>query len=262
MPELPDVEEQIKLLKPWLKGKQIAKTIAPASVRQRGGFSERDFISNTQKKTIESLSRKGKWILVRFRGEGGMAIHLGMTGYLTHSQNAQAENVRASFKLNDKSFVHFQDSRMFGKILTASRFTDLLKRPALTNLGPDALKELSLKHLEKILHSSARIKIVLMDQKNLTGLGNVYTTEALWFAKIFPGKPANKVVGDKALVKSLFKSIRLALRRGMDSYKKHKEMQTKVYGRVTKPCPRCKTPLKAITIAQRTSTFCPECQKP
>ena len=137
-------------------------------------------------------------------------------------------------------------------------------------LGPDALK-LSAADLRGRLGQSRRaIKVALLDQRALAGVGNLYATEALWRAKIHPARRARAVAKDPAAVRRLLLAIRAALRHGLRTYAGQEEPEYieeggpnpfYCYDRAGQRCRRCGTTIRAMTIGGRTSAYCPHCQK-
>lgn len=263
MPELPDVEARAKRLRRWTCGHRIVGVTPPDGKRQRAQLSAAEFIRRVRGKTVRSVNRKGKWILVELSGDAGIGIHLGMTGDLEHDRRPEGGRfAHAHFQLDDRSWVHYVDPRRFGKMIAARRYSDLLAHPAIAEVGPDALSELSVVQLrEALAHSSRKIKEVLMDQHAMSGIGNVYATEALWIAKIHPSLRADRASQNPAQVRNLHRAIRSALKRGLKSYDRKKDFKPSVYGRAGLACPRCGTEIRSTVVGARTSAFCPRCQK-
>src|SRR5215470_10863199 len=200
MPELPEVETNARNLARWATGRNILAATAPPGTRELGGLSRAAFVRRVVGRTVEDVTRRGKWILVRLSGrlsgDDGLGIHLGMTGKISNVPGQRF--TRATFSLDDGAVVGFVDSRRFGRLL-AAKYEDLLARPDIRRVGPDALFELDARGLRAALARTRRtVKEALLDQTLLAGVGNLYATEALWRAKIHPATPAPRVAADAA----------------------------------------------------------------
>jgi formamidopyrimidine-DNA glycosylase len=214
------------------------------------------------------VTRQGKWILVRLSADAGLGIHLGMTGDLVLTRDGEPPRFsRAALVLDDGARVHFTDARRFGRLLAVSRFEALLKLPALASQGPDALA-VGLGELRERLRSSRAVKVALMDQAVLAGLGNVYAGDALFVARIHPARPARAVAGNAALARRLHAAIRAVLGKGLARYEAGSPREEgsgelypgSIYGRAGKPCPRCRRPLASMRLGGRTTVYCGRCQ--
>jgi formamidopyrimidine-DNA glycosylase len=162
--------------------------------------------------------------------------------------------------------------RKFGFVSLHTK-EEILTLPFIRNLGKEPLKDLSLKDFKNLLsHSNRAIKVLLLDQSKIAGIGNIYDCEALWIAGIRPQKPANSL--RQIEIKKLFTAIEDVLREGIlrggasdNSYRNlfggKGEYQNffKVYGRTGKPCLRCQTPIIRVSLGGRGTFFCPKCQK-
>jgi formamidopyrimidine-DNA glycosylase len=268
MPELPEVETNARNLARWATGRNILSATAPPGTRELGGQSRAAFVRRVVGRTVEGVTRRGKWILVRLSGGDGLGLHLGMTGKISNVPGQRF--TRATFSLDDGTVVGFVDSRRFGRLL-AARYDDLLARPDLRRVGPDALSELDARGLAAALARTKRtVKEALLDQTLLAGVGNLYATEALWRAKIHPATPAQRVAADGAKVRRLLTGIGAALRHGLRTFEREKVPEYieegapnpfHAYDRAGRPCHRCGTILKTMVIGGRSSAFCPHCQK-
>lgn len=167
--------------------------------------------------------------------------------------------------------LRFADARKFG-------FVRLLKdEMEMADLrwgyGPEPFKDLDLAKFREVLGSSARpVKIVLMDQTKIAGVGNIYANEALWLAKISPRLPSNKVSNDKVkdLYEAVLRVLTLGLKYGGASDNAYVQIHGEkgqyqehflVYGRQSQPCTRCQTKLLRLSLGGRGTFYCPHCQK-
>jgi formamidopyrimidine-DNA glycosylase len=214
------------------------------------------------------VARRGKWLLVELDGVA-IASHLGMTGsWIRLAKDERApSHVRASLFLDDDSALVYRDPRLFGRLAVGPR-AELEQRLGITELGPDPLHDgVDPKALHRHFARSARaVRVVLLDQTVLAGVGNILATEALFFAKIDPGRSAKTISSVEA--RAIARGVEKAVARGIASFEGKYlhgggdvENPFLIYGRAGEPCPRCKTPLEKHTIAGRTSTSCPRCQR-
>jgi len=170
------------------------------------------------------------------------------------------------------SFLYYNDLRQFGwiRIIKSSKLKD---QSFFKDLGPEFFKDLDFEKFKNIVSkSNLAIKVLIMDQKRMSGVGNIYANDALFEAKIDPRRSANQIASEEA--KRLFDSILKVLKRGLESggaselsyvnvlgqdggYQKH----FLVYGREKESCRVCKTPIKKIYLGGRGTYFCPNCQR-
>lgn len=268
MPELPEVETNMRNFRVWARGRRIVRVVPPPGTRETGGMPPVELRKRLEGRGVEEVTRRGKWILAALSGGAGLVLHLGMTGKIARvSANAELPRfTRAAFHLDGGGTVCFVDSRRFGKVL-AGDFADL-REEIERELGPDALEIDLATFREAISRTKRTIKETIMDQRVIAGVGNLYATEALWRAKIHPGTPAAKVTGARAA--ALLEGIKDSLLHGLKEYEgvelpeyieEGGENPFFAYDRAGEPCPRCGARLKAETIGGRTSAYCPKCQK-
>jgi formamidopyrimidine-DNA glycosylase len=210
------------------------------------------------------MERRGKHILIHLN-RGLLHVHLGMTGKLLWNGDP-TPYTRAVIELS-KGILVYDDVRQFGRV---EFYPDIPKNIAA--LGPEPL-DIAFEEFEKRLRARGlRVKALLLDQRFLAGIGNIYADEALFAAGIHPETPANRLSRKRA--RRLYDSIRSVLElaislRGssisdyVDGSGARGEFQTlhQVYGRTGLPCTRCKRPIRRIVIAQRGTHFCPACQR-
>ncbi|HEX8824625.1 MAG TPA: bifunctional DNA-formamidopyrimidine glycosylase/DNA-(apurinic or apyrimidinic site) lyase [Archangium sp.] len=265
MPELPEVEIARRNLVHWLDGHRVVKAEADDSRVFRGARRE-DFASLRGR--LESLERRGKYLLFSFEGGKGLLAHLGMTGrFVRRPEGVPVPYSRARFHLDDKAVIHFADSRLFGRMepCAASRLYEL---EAVKELGRDPLADgLTAEQLQEALGSSRQeLKVALMDQGRVTGLGNIHAAEALFRAGLHPSrKPASLTPEEwKRLADAIHASIAFGLeeQQGEDPayLEDGAENRFLVYGRAGTPCSRCGTKVESFTQGGRTTHRCPQCQ--
>ena len=270
MPELPEVEVTRLGLIPLLN-----KTILKSDIRN---YSlrwpiDRNLPSILKNQELLELSRRGKYILAKFTN-GTLIIHLGMSGHLCllplNSKINKHDHV--DFIFNNQIILRYTDPRRFGSILWTE--DNPLEHKLLNKLGPEPLMaDFDKNYLfKKIKLKQQNIKSVIMDAQNVVGVGNIYASEALFYAKIKPQRRANKVTKNETdtLVKFIKKVIEDAIIKGGSSMSDffnvngnsgYFQNEHKVYGREGLPCYECKSPITQKRIGQRSSFFCKHCQK-
>jgi formamidopyrimidine-DNA glycosylase len=281
MPELPEVEILARHLRPLICGKTIRrvdvrreKVLRPTSVHE--------FQKTLIGAKFTDLSRRGKYLLFTLRAKKSRKIipllgHLGMTGrmFLAPKNSPLPKHTAVIFDLGDWNFI-YEDTRYFGRMT--------LDLSPIENLGLEPLEQhFSAKVLAANLQlSSQPIKVKLLDQNIVAGVGNIYASEALFRAHISPKLPANKLT--LAQTKKLWHAIREVLAEAIkfgstvqlkfadgksdglfyfgraenapDYYKE----RLRVYDRAGEPCLNCKSEIKRITQAARSTFYCPHCQ--
>ncbi|MBU4304694.1 MAG: DNA-formamidopyrimidine glycosylase [Candidatus Omnitrophica bacterium] len=266
MPELPEVETIKRELENAIIGKKIAEVIVnhPAVIKES---KKEDFVEGLKNAAITNILRKGKLLILELSTGKFMTIHLKMTGQLIYPGNGRQS--RVSFKLSDGKFLDFNDRRLFGELRLLNDWRSL---KFIEELGPEPFS-LTLEQFKQILAGKkTKIKPLLMDQKVISGVGNLYAAEALFRARIHPERQALSL-SDKEK-ELLFKEINDTLKEAIDhkgsSVDQYVQLSGKmgdyvkyhkVYDREGKPCFVCKTPVKRIALAGRGTYFCEKCQK-
>ncbi|OFV98289.1 MAG: DNA-formamidopyrimidine glycosylase [Acidobacteria bacterium RIFCSPLOWO2_12_FULL_54_10] len=283
MPELPEVETVVRTLKPTLLGRTILKAEfcgALANGRKRSGRLLRDAPNKVAAKLhgakIEDVVRYGKHIVIRLKSGGkeaspfSFAVHLGMTGKLTFEDTASPRNRHTHMILDlDQAgrWLHYNDIRRFGQLqlLTDSQ-TDSL------SLGPDPLEISFQDFLDRLGRRKTMMKSLLLDQKFLRGIGNIYADESLFRARLHPRTLASSIKQQQA--RALYNALRNTLREAIakcgtsisdyvDGWGKRGSFQANlhVYQRTGEPCLSCGTKIRRIIVAGRGTHFCPRCQQ-
>ncbi|MBI4743385.1 MAG: DNA-formamidopyrimidine glycosylase [Actinobacteria bacterium] len=274
MPELPEVETIKSGLVQTVKDKKIIKVEIRLSKIIKGTSVE-SFIDRVTGATIKNIERRAKNLIITLSNNFGMVIHLKLTGQLIYSKpnTLKDKHTHVIFIFEDKSELHYNDLRRFGYIMLVE--TDQLGQvKELADLGPEPLNEnFTLNYFKDLLKKKKRgkIKPILMDQKFIAGIGNLYADEILFYAKIHPLRDVSTLSENE--ISRIYDGIKEILpaaikHRGssVDNYvdvdgKKGGYVPfIKVYGREGKPCPKCKTPIERIKIGQRSAHFCPKCQ--
>jgi formamidopyrimidine-DNA glycosylase len=262
VPELPEVETVVRTLAPKLTGRRIvdAQFFSHHVVRQKFSALRR----RVRNQLVKSVRRHGKFIVLEL-DQGVLSIHLGMTGKLLLDAEP-GPYARAIFEL-DHGLLVYDDVRHFGRIEWSE---GLLKRAEA--LGPDALDIALEDFLRRLKTRHARIKPLLLNQAFLRGMGNIYTDEALFEARIHPRAIASSLSKERAtrLHRAMLDILATAIRlKGSsisdyvdaDGQKGSFQLQHQVYGRAGHPCATCGTAIRRIVVGQRGTHYCPRCQR-
>lgn len=265
MPELPEVETIVRQLQPAVTGKTIRELTIYWPRTVEGDHDA--FRHMTRDQVIRSISRRGKYICVHLANEHIITIHLRMTGKLVFETDEKDKPyIRAVFQFSDGSYLYFVDIRKFGRIKPW-----FPGHPLLPQLGPEPLDSDIIYRVLSASGSVRAIKTLLLDQTVLAGVGNIYADEALFQAGIHPAARANKVA--KKRLRQLSRCLPEILKKAIAHHgttisdyrtvtreQGENQFHLKVYGRTGLPCPHCHTAIHRITLNNRSSHFCPECQ--
>ncbi len=270
MPELPEVETVRRGLLPHIR----ATRITGVTVRQA---KLRYLIPTAQLQTemlgqaVVGLRRRAKYLLLDF-AQGSLLIHLGMTGVLkvVTPDTPLEKHDHVDFALNQGKILRFKDTRRFGALLW---LTQPDTHPLLAHLGVEPLSPdfNSTDFATQLKRTRRPIKLALMDQRLVVGVGNIYASEALFAARIHPQKPAQMLhqVEIEALVQAVKTILQKALSEGGTTFRDFLNIEgnpgyfkqtLQVYGRKNEPCRICSHPIQKIVIGQRASYFCSHCQ--
>ena len=267
MPELPEVETIKNELAPWVVGQSFTKvTIFDAKVVW--GCSAREVRRGLVGQKIESLERRGKYLIFRLSNNRSLIIHLRMTGVLLLEPEEADRYARAVFHLSNGHRLVFRDRRRLGVLwLVEDADTVVCK------LGPEPLdKSFTPRVLqERLSRHHIPIKAALLDQCIVAGIGNMYADEALFAARIHPLRKADHL--SPAEVRPLHNNIRRVLRTAIDSkgasvdtyIRPEGELGTahfdfNVAHRGGEPCPVCGGAIERYVVQNRGTYFCPTCQ--
>jgi len=270
MPELPEVETTLRGISPHIKNQTVSHVIIrfptlrwpiPANLPQL-----------IEQQSLLSLRRRAKYLLLNFE-TGSLLIHLGMSGSLriVSPETEVKKHEHFEIQFHNGKGIRLTDPRRFGSVLWLGTEPD--SHPLLNKLGPEPLSEgLTAEHLQlKAKNKRVSIKQFLMNQQIVTGVGNIYCTEALFKSRIHPQRPASSLSLSEfqALTDNIKTILALAITQGGTSLRDFVGSDGKpgyfkqaldVYGRSGLACTQCQTILMSIKQANRSTVYCPHCQ--
>ncbi len=276
MPELPEVETVVRGLRPHLVGRRIARL-----VQRRPDLRTalpRNFAARVEGRRVTALERRAKYILAHLDDEQILIVHLGMSGRLVLLDRPNSEagpHDHVEFTIDDGRLVRFSDPRRFGMM-------DLLTRKAMgqdkrfAELGPEPLAEEFTPSVlaQALAGRGSPIKVALLDQHVVAGIGNIYACEALHIAGISPKRKAGTVQGERAarLVHAIKDVLRKAIDAGGSSARDYVQAsgelgwfqhQWAVYDREGTPCPGCDCGrgVKRFVQGGRSTFYCAQRQR-
>lgn len=281
MPELPEVETTKASLSPLLG--QTVQQVAVYQPRLRWPIP--DDLAKLQGQRLTQLSRRAKYIIAQFERDA-LLLHLGMSGSFSlspihlerrkhehvcidfapqHADNPHAENPTV-----EKIQLRYHDPRRFGSVLWLHAYGS---HPLLSKLGVEPLSDAfdAAYLLQKLHGKKTAIKVALMDNAVVVGVGNIYATEALFHTGIHPARPAHTISVQQAeqLVVVIKRILQQSIDLGGSTLRDYVNGQGEsgyfqqtllAYGRAGLPCTLCQTPLQTCKLGQRASAFCPSCQ--
>ncbi len=271
MPELPEVETTLRGIKPHIIDQKIIDVIVrhprlrwpvPVNLKKR-----------LQGQKLSRLYRRGKYLLFEF-DTGTLILHLGMSGRVRILPEfvpaRKHDHIDISF--DNGKILRFTDPRRFGALLWTAE--DPLQHPLLKEIGPEPLSDaLSGDYLwERARNRKVAVKSFIMDSRIIAGVGNIYATEALFLSKIRPQTAAGKLGLEqyRNLAASIKTILEKAIQKGGTTLKDFTKsdgtpgyfsIELQAYGHAGKPCPRCRSSMKSARIGQRSTVYCPSCQK-
>jgi len=271
MPELPEVETTLRGLAPQLLGQRVAEVVI-RHPQLRWPIPE--FLPKLLRgQTILGLHRRAKYLLMEF-DHGTLILHLGMSGSLRilPAHIPPDKHDHFDLVLDNGKLMRLSDPRRFGAVLWHEG--DAAQHPLLAALGHEPLeKEFDAAHLYQATRKrSAAIKLVIMDNRVVVGIGNIYANEALFRAGIRPQLAANKLSLPRCgkLVKTIQQTLRAAIKLGGSTLRDfvnssgepgYFQQHYFVYRRAGEPCRKCGATIKQIKQGQRSSFYCPQCQQ-
>ncbi len=268
MPELPEVETIRRDLEPLILGSTIVgvELFWPGSIARPAAHAFEDLVTG---RTILRLERRGKYLIFVLSGGWNLIVHLAMTGRLLVDRGEMDKHTRALFHLEDGHNLLFVNMRKFGRLYLVKDAEEVVGR-----LGPEPLAAEFTPQLLAHLLANRRgaLKPLLLNQRFLAGLGNIYADEALFVAGLHPQRRADTLNPEE--VRRLYRAIRLVLKEGLkdggttlEAYRRPNEEKGRhqerlqVFRRTGGPCLRCEGTIERIVLVGRGTYFCPRCQR-
>lgn len=276
MPELPEVEAIARTLRPLVDRRRIlaCRVIHRIAVARRpadhSGEAAARKLAGASGARVLGVERRGKYLLLRL-DRGWLAFHLRLSGLMVwYDRNRPPEHVDVALDFASGT-LGFVDRRHLGRVRWLDQMEEL---PGIARMGVDPLSpEFTPERLRTILRATRRpLKLVLMDQEKIAGLGNIWSCESLWLARLDPRCRADRI-GEPA-TRRLAAAIVAVLRRALQScldpapnfrdpnwWFQGADKSLKVYDREGRRCRRCGTPIRRIRQGGRSTYFCPGCQR-
>ncbi|QDT63158.1 bifunctional DNA-formamidopyrimidine glycosylase/DNA-(apurinic or apyrimidinic site) lyase [Calycomorphotria hydatis] len=274
MPELPEVETMVRGIRPHVEGRRIARVgrcrcaYRPISIEP----SPRNFSARVRGCTIESVTRRAKRVVLVLSSGDRFVIEPRMTGLMLLSDAPDRTHLRFEWQFDDGTSLWFWDRRGLGTLRYFS--AEEYEREIETKLGPDALDMTPGLWRERMMKTKRPIKVAMLDQKLVAGIGNLYASEILHVAKIHPGYPTDQLTSPqlKRLATATLRVLDTAIRyegstlsdgtyRNALNQNGSYQNEHRVYGRAAEQCPTCrKASVTRIVQAQRSTFYCEVCQ--
>jgi formamidopyrimidine-DNA glycosylase len=271
MPELPEVETTRRGIEPYVRGVKVSEVIMRRrDLRQLVS----DDLPEIEGRCVTGVGRRSKYLLLGIDDGSTVLIHLGMSGSLRMIDPADdwKTHDHIGITLKNGKQLRFHDPRRFGLVLRLTG--DPMTHPLLKNLGPEPLGDdfTAVYLVAACAKRSAAIKLVIMDAKVVVGVGNIYASEALFRAGILPRTPAKKI--SKPRLAKLVEAIRRVLTDSIeeggttlrdflhsDGAPGYFKQRLFVYDRKGEPCQVCGSAIRHAVLGQRSTYWCPKCQK-
>ncbi|MBC8547020.1 bifunctional DNA-formamidopyrimidine glycosylase/DNA-(apurinic or apyrimidinic site) lyase [Clostridiaceae bacterium NSJ-31] len=273
MPELPEIETIKSVIEPQVQGLTIENVLInrPEVIAHP---TADEFCKEVTGQAISAMVRRGKFLIINLNNQSKIILHLRMTGCLlvTPSDYQMEKHTHIIMQLSNRMELRFSDTRRFGRFwLIRAGESDTYS--GIEKLGKEPLAmDFTAEYLSARLGKRKKaIKECLMEQSVITGIGNIYSDEILFTARIYPARPANCLTGAewKCLAEIIPERLLFFIQKNEISSEEYLETKgqdyrntpfLQVYGHEGEPCPICRTKLCCMVIGGRSSTFCPHCQ--
>ena len=268
MPELPEVENVVRDLRPGLVGRRLVDLVCHFP----GVLVCGEGAGDPSGRRIESIGRRGKLVLIDLEGDLGLSVHLRMTGHLSleASQTPHRPHTHVTGRLDDGRELRFVDPRRFGRVELRTR-DDRAATPFLSTLGPEPFDLDPTGLALRLAGRRGPLKPVLLDQRLVAGLGNIYVDEILHRAGLHPRHEADRLSTREieTLCGAMHEVLTVAIESGGSTIRDYRSplgragsftARHRVFGRNGLPCPACATPVRKIRLGGRGTHFCPSCQ--
>lgn len=278
--ELPEVEVMRRDLERDVVGRKIKSAEVKSSKNAmrviRRHKTRKEFTSALTGRKITKVERRGKYLVMYLDGGGALVVHFGMSGQFQRATGRQplAPHTHVVLTFQQGGDLRFIDPRTFGEMFV-TQADDLAKIKELQHVAIDPLDQVftwpTFQYL--LAEKAAKMKQLLMDQKFISGLGNIYSDEVLFHAGIRYDRMSDRLSSQE--VRRLYRAIQEILQEAIKARGTTLDDEAyvdlfgepggygpelKVYGRAGLPCRRCRTPIQTVKISQRSAYFCPQCQ--
>ncbi|MFN2504595.1 MAG: bifunctional DNA-formamidopyrimidine glycosylase/DNA-(apurinic or apyrimidinic site) lyase [Acidimicrobiales bacterium] len=279
MPELPEVETLKRDMEKDVVGKRIRQVDVTGMRSIRRHPNKKHFIGKLEGRKIAAVQRRGKYLLVRLEGGDILVVHLGMSGQLLRSKGGVKDpppkHTHVVITFTQGGLLRFVDPRTFGEMFVTTPEELEEHVPELAHLGFDPVDDVMSwnRFGELLVARKTRLKALLMDQRFVAGIGNIYSDEILWAAGLRYDRPSDKLTSQevrrlyRAMVETLLEAIKhrgssLADEQYRDLFGALGDYQNqhKVYDREGQACRRCRSTITRLKINGRSSFLCPQCQ--
>jgi formamidopyrimidine-DNA glycosylase len=273
VPELPEVETVVRELCPALKGRRLGSfTVGALPLRRRWAEEWGPVLAGRR---VQEIWRRGKWILMDLDRNLHLVFHLGMTGQLTVVPKSKAMQAHTHLvcELDDgHRQLRFRDVRRFGSVSLFRSRAELDEFFQERGLGPEPFQLEKRYWRGRLAQTTRSLKAVLLDQRVVAGVGNIYADESLHEARLHPARIAGTIRPEAAerLRQAVVAVLRRAIAKRGSSIRDYVggsglrgefQEEFRVYGRTGQPCRRCGRPIACIRLAGRSTHFCPRCQR-
>jgi formamidopyrimidine-DNA glycosylase len=278
VPELPEVETIRRDLEREVVGKRL-KSVEVTGMRSiRRHPNKKHFISKLEGHKIAGVKRRGKYLVFKLDGPDVLVAHLGMSGQLLRSKGTKdplVKHTHVVFTFTQGGALRFVDPRTFGELFVTAEDELENQVPELAHLGFDPVDDMMswTKFGELLLARKAKLKVLLMDQRFVAGIGNIYSDEILFAAGLRYDRSSDSLTSQevrrlyRAMVETLQEAIKhrgssLSDEQYRDLFGEKGEFQTmhKVYDREGEACRRCRSTITKVKVNGRSSFLCPQCQ--
>jgi formamidopyrimidine-DNA glycosylase len=278
MPELPEVETMRRDLDKEVVGKRV-KTVEATGLRTiRRHKTKKNFASKLEGRKINAVQRKGKYLLLKLDDGNILVVHLGMSGQLLRTKSAKEPTLKHThvvLTFTQGGQLRYVDPRTFGELFVTEPGDLNHEVPELAHLGFDPLEDIMswTSFGDRLHEKKTKLKPLLMDQKFLAGIGNIYADEILFAAGLRYDRGSESLTAQevrrlyRAMVETLQDAIKqrgssLADEQYKDLFGEVGDYQSshKVYDREGEPCRRCRSPIARIKLGGRSTFLCEQCQ--
>jgi len=271
MPELPEVETVVRDLRPHLVGRRIAALeVSRKALRRKWSRRWNDVVIG---RSVQAIARRGKWIMIDLDGPW-LLVHLGMTGQFMVKPAAERrqDHTHLVFTLDDgRHELRYRDVRRFGFAALFALRAELDTFLGVARLGPEPFDVDPAYWRQAVSKARRNLKAILLDQRIVAGVGNIYADESCFEARLHPTLLGTDLTAPQLerLRRAIAKVLTRAIERrgssirdyvGGSGQKGGYQEEFRVYGRTGEPCRRCRTPIERTVLAGRSTHFCPKCQ--